>query len=112
MPKTEGADFLLGNVGLKKERPAQKVQMTGDVNIDAAVAFLDSKKDGELLRAGLDKITVGLEAMRKVGLTGEALVVLLHPKLRWTKKGHQLTHEHVEIVLDALFNRLQEYVHP
>lgn len=108
--KTEGADFLIGDVGLKPKRESAKIRNSGDLDINAAVAFLDSKKDGEALRAGLDGAVTALEGLRKVGLTGEALVVLLHPKMRWTKKGHQLTHEHVEIVLDALFNRLQEYV--
>jgi len=108
--KTEGADFMLGDVGLKPKRANQKIHNSGELDINAAVAFLDSKKDGEALRAGLDAALSAVEAMRKTGLTGEALVVLLHPKLRWTKKGHQLTHEHVEIVLEALFNRLQEYV--
>lgn len=108
--KTAGSDFLLGDVGLKPTRPAAKIQRSGDLDINAAVAFLDSKKDGEALRAGLDGAISALDALRKTGLTGECLVVLLQPKLRWTKKGHQLTHEHVEIVLDGLFNKLHEYV--
>lgn len=102
-----GADWLVGDVGAKK-KPAVKIHNSGDLDIDAAVALMDSKKDGEALRAGLDKATSALDALRKTGLTGEALVVLVTAKCANNANGKPIADDTVKRVLEALF-RIGEY---
>lgn len=106
--REDGGDFLLGNVGLKAPRPAAKIRTTGELDIDAAEAFLDSKKDGEKLRAGLDGATSALAALRSTGLTGECLVVLVTAKCANNANGKPIADDTVKRVLEALF-RLGEY---
>ena len=107
MSKT-GADFLLGDVGLKPKKEA-RLRTGGDLDIDVAVQFLDSKKDGEALRVGLDKTVSALDALRKTGLTGECLVVLVTAKCANNANGKPIADDTVKRVLEALF-RLGEYV--
>lgn len=105
-----GADWMMGDVGKKQAKPERKILNSGDLDIDAAVALMDSKKDGEAIRGGLDKAVSALDALRKTGLTGEALVVLVHRKCRTPLRGGKPpAEEAVQIVLEALF-RLGEYV--
>lgn len=108
MSKTEGADFMMGSVGLKPKREA-KIHNSGELDIDAAVQFLDSKKDGEALRAGLDKAVSAIEAIKKTGLTGECLVVLVTSKCENAANGKPISDDTVRRVLQALF-RLNEFV--
>lgn len=107
MADTKGADFMLGDMGLKKTK-AVKIHNSGELDIDAAVALMDSKKDGEALRGGLDRAVSALEALRKTGLTGECLVVLITEKCQRAKNGSRLSADTVQIVLEGLF-RLGEY---
>lgn len=66
--------------------------------------------DGEALRAGLDKAVSALDALKKTGLTGECLVVLVHAKAeRKQGMGQPPSIHAVQSVLEALF-RLGEYV--
>lgn len=104
-----GADFLLGDVGLKPKKTV-KIHNSGDLDVDAAVAMFDMKKDGEALRGGLDRAISALDALKKTGLTGEALVVLVQAKCkRPSSGGKPATRETVQAVLEGLF-RLGEYV--
>lgn len=110
MADKTGADFMLGDMGTKPKK-ATKIHNSGELDIDAAVAFLDSKKDGERLRAGLDNAVSALEALKKTGLTGECLVVLVTEKCGRASNGSRLTAATVQVVLEGLF-RLGEYVRP
>lgn len=103
-----GADWLIGDVGSKPKK-AVKITTSGDLDIDAAVALMDSKKDGEALRGGLDRGGSALEALKKTGLTGEALVVLVTAKCTNAANGKPISDDTVRRVLEALF-RLGEYV--
>lgn len=103
-----GADWMLGDVGAKPKK-AVKIHNSGELDIDAAVALMDSKKDGEALRGGLDKAASALEALRKTGLTGEALVVLVTEKCGRARNGSRLSADTVQLVLEGLF-KLGEYV--
>lgn len=103
-----GADWLLGDVG-KKPREPVKIRQSGELDIDAAVALMESKKDGERLRAGMDSGIAALEALKKTGLTGDALVVLVTAKCSNAANGKPISDDTVRRVLEALF-RLGEYV--
>lgn len=107
MADRNGADFMLGDVGLKKTK-AVKIHNSGELDIDAAVAMFDSKKDGEALRSGLDKAVSALDALKKTGLTGECLVVLVVEKCARSRNGTRLSADAVQLVLEGLF-RLGEY---
>ena len=107
--KQDGGDFMVGNSGPKTSK-AVKIHNSGDLDIDAAVALMDSKKDGEALRSGLDKAVSALDALRKTGLTGEALVVLVHAKCERKQGMGQPPSVHaVQSVLEGLF-KLGDYV--
>lgn len=106
--KVSGGDFMLGDVGAVK-RPVAKIHNSGELDIDAAERFMDSKKEGEALRAGIDKAASALDALRKTGLTGECLVVLVTEKCGRAANGSRLTAATVQVVLEGLF-RLGEYV--
>ncbi len=99
MADTKGADFMLGDVGLKKTK-AVKIHNSGELDIDSAVALMDSKKDGEQLRAGLDKAVSAL--------AGECLVVLVTAKCENNANGKPIADDTVKRVLQALF-KLGEY---
>lgn len=106
-----GADWLLGDVGGKK-KPAPKLVSSGGIaiskhEVDAVMA--DFAGDGKKLRGGIDAAAAQLDALKNVGLTGEALVLLVEAKCAWAKNGKRVSAETVKIVLEALF-RLGEYV--
>lgn len=103
-----GADWLIGKAP-EKAGKATRIKTTGELDIDAVEALMDSKRDGEKLRSGLDNATSALEALKKAGLTGEALVVLVAEKCARAKNGSRLSADTVQIVLEGLF-RLGEYV--
>ncbi len=67
--------------------------------------------DGKQLVEGIRGALSGLDALKKSGLTGEALVVLVTEKCAWAKNGKRVSAETVQFVLEALF-RLGEYVRP
>lgn len=108
--KVDGGDFMLGDVGLKKTK-AVRIHNSGELDIDAAVALMDSKKDGEALRAGLDKAVSALDALRKTGLTGECLVTLVQAKCKFAANGHAISLDTVQKVFEGLF-KLGEYTRP
>lgn len=107
---SDGADFMLGDLGLKKDKKAAvKLRDSGDLDLDAVERLMDSKKDGEALRKGLDGAVSALDALRRIGLTSEAIIVLVTEKCRPDKNGNATSRATVQRVLEGLF-RLSEYV--
>lgn len=104
-----GADWLIGDVGSKPAKAKKIHREPTPLDFDAVEAFLDSKKDGEKLRAGLDHAVSALDALKLAGLTGEALVVLVTAKCSNAANGKPISDDTVQRVLEGLF-RLREYV--
>lgn len=105
-------DWLLGDVISKAGRngkPEKKIHRTGELDIDAVVALMDVKKDGERLRVGLDGALAALDALKKTGLTGEALVLLVTAKTPTDKHGNAASPAVVQRVLEGLM-RIGEFV--
>lgn len=104
------ADWLLGDVGKKTKAPPKLapngIHVTPD-EIDAVLA--DVAVSGKRLRAGIDAAVTQLEALKKAGLTGEALVLLVESKCARAKNGSRISADTVQLVLEGLF-RLGEHV--
>lgn len=106
-----GADFLLGDIGKKPEKRTKLAPNGIAVTPDEIEAVLsDAAKDGKNLAIGIRGAVSALEQLKKSGLTGEALVVLVTEKCAWAKNGKRVSAETVQLVLESLFNRLGEYV--
>lgn len=105
-----GEDWLLGDVGKKPGKPKKLERAPSPPELDQVEQLLDDVAgDGKRLVAGVNSAVAALEAMKKSGLTGEALVVLVTEKCAWAKNGKRVSPETVQLVLEALF-RLGEYV--
>jgi hypothetical protein len=104
-----GADWLLGDTGKKKAAPklvaSGGIEVTPD-EVDAVLA--DVAGAGKKLRAGIDAAVSQLEAIKKCGLTGEALVLLVEAKCARAKNGSRISADTVQLVLEGLF-RLGEH---
>lgn len=106
---SSGADWLLGDPPKPKE-PKKLQRAPTPLELDQAEKFLeDAAGDGKKLVAGLRSAITALEAIKKSGLTGEALVVLVTEKCGRTSAGGRVSQATVQAVLEALF-RLGEYV--
>lgn len=99
---------MLGNVG-PKSKPAAKIQRS-DLDFDSVEQLMDgTAKDGKRLRDGIAGVAASLDALKRVGLTGEALVLLVEAKCARAKNGSRLSADTVQLVLEGLF-RVGEYV--
>lgn len=106
-----GSDWLLGDVGKKAEKKTKLAPGAITVTPDEIEAVLaDSARDGKRLAGGIRAAVTALEQLKQSGLTGEALVVLVTEKCAWAKNGKRVSAETVQLVLEALFGRLGEYV--
>lgn len=111
MAGSEGADWMLGNVGKK---PARKIAHNGiHVTPDEIDAVLnETRAAAKKLAHDIKSATAGVQALRESGLTGEALVVLVTEKCgNYRTDGGRYqkpTQAVVQCVLEALL-RIGEY---
>lgn len=108
--RDRGVDWMLGDLGPRKTSKklvsVEGVRVTSE-EVDAVLA--DVHGSGKKLRSGIDAAVQQLEALKSIGLTGEALVLLVTEKCRPDKNGNPTSAVTVQRVLEGLF-RLGEYV--
>lgn len=112
--QNHGTDFLSKLGPKKKSEPralAEGIVVRPD-EIEAVVN--DMSKTGKRAADGLRTVVKGLDALRDCGLTGEALVVLVTEKCEaYRTEGGRVMRPNnacVQVVLEALFLKLDEYL--